>query len=252
MTERALKLINMVLTHEGGYSSGNEKQTKGDKGKETYCGISRVYNPNWDGWKIIDRHKPIKYNAKIKDSKLEASVKQYYYTNYYYPLKCEQFTSLLIAGHLFCHAVNAGIKTSAKLLQKAINNVYKVNITVDGIVGCDVEIVYIRRTCPSLGDKCIIGIGRRSHFYHIAKQLGFLHRLLCPYASIEVCSLVDKEVVRYHTEFKRGTTTKENHGIAFRHLKELLYKSYSFVNYRLEILCTMAYLHQGKTRTLKV
>ena len=87
MTERALKLINMVLTHEGGYSSGNEKQTKGDKGKETYCGISRVYNPNWDGWKIIDRHKPIKYNAKIKDSKLEASVKQYYYTNYYYPLK---------------------------------------------------------------------------------------------------------------------------------------------------------------------
>ena len=66
MTERALKLINMVLTHEGGYSSGNEKQTKGDKGKETYCGISRVYNPNWDGWKIIDRHKPIKYNAKIK------------------------------------------------------------------------------------------------------------------------------------------------------------------------------------------
>lgn len=119
-------------------------------------------------------------------------------------------------------------------------------------VGCDVEIVYIRRTCPSLGDKCIIGIGRRSHFYHIAKQLGFLHRLLCPYASIEVCSLVDKEVVRYHTEFKRGTTTKENHGIAFRHLKELLYKSYSFVNYRLEILCTVAYLHQGKTRTLKV
>lgn len=137
MTERALKLINMVLTHEGGYSSGNEKQTKGDKGKETYCGISRVYNPNWDGWKIIDKHKPIKYNAKIKDTKLEASVRQYYYTNYYYPLKCEQFTSLLIAGHLFCHGVNAGIKTSAKLLQRAINNVYKINLAVDGIVGAN-------------------------------------------------------------------------------------------------------------------
>lgn len=135
MTDRSIKLINMVLSHEGGYSSGNEKQTKGDKGKETYCGISRVYNPNWSGWKIIDKHKPIKYNAKIKDASLDASVKQYYYTTYYYPLKCEQFTSLLIAGHLFCHGVNAGIKTSAKLLQKAINNVYKTNISVDGVIG---------------------------------------------------------------------------------------------------------------------
>lgn len=135
MTERAIKLIDMILSHEGGYSSGNEKQTKGDKGKETYCGISRVYNPKWEGWKIIDKHKPIKYNAKIKDANLEASVKQYYYTTYYYPLKCGQFDSLMIAGHLFCHGVNAGIKTSAKLLQKAINNVYKVNTTVDGIIG---------------------------------------------------------------------------------------------------------------------
>lgn len=135
MTDRAIKLINMVLSHEGGYSSGNERQTKGDKGKETYCGISRVFNPRWDGWKIVDKYKPIKYNAIIKDSKLEASVRQYYYNAYYVPLKCEQFTSLLIAGHLFCHGVNAGIKTSAKLLQKAINKVYEVNITVDGIIG---------------------------------------------------------------------------------------------------------------------
>lgn len=135
MTDRAIKLIDMVLSHEGGYSSGNEKQTKGDKGKETYRGISRVYNPRWDGWKIVDKYKPIKYNAIIKDAKLEASVRQYYYNTYYTPLKCEQFTSLLIAGHLFCHGVNAGIKTSAKLLQKAINKVYGINITVDGVIG---------------------------------------------------------------------------------------------------------------------
>lgn len=135
MTERAAKLIDMVLSHEGGYSSGNEKQTKGDKGKETYCGISRVYNPNWKGWTIVDKYKPIKYNTIIDDNTLKQYVKEYYYSAYYTPLKCDSFDSLLIAGHLFCHGVNAGVKTSAKLLQKAINKVYGINLSVDGIVG---------------------------------------------------------------------------------------------------------------------
>lgn len=135
MTDRALKLINMVLSHEGGYSSGNERQTKGDKGKETYRGISRVYNPSWKGWSIIDKHKPIKYNKIIKDDNLEYLVKNYYYDNYYTPLKCDCFNSILIAGHLFCHGVNAGIKTSVKLLQKAINVTYGVKLDIDGIIG---------------------------------------------------------------------------------------------------------------------
>lgn len=135
MTDRALKLINMVLSHEGGYSSGNERQTKGDKGKETYRGISRVYNPSWKGWGIIDSHKPIKYNAIIKDNNLETLVINYYYDTYYTPLKCDCFNSIMIAGHLFCHGVNAGIKTAAKLLQKAINKTYGVKLAIDGIIG---------------------------------------------------------------------------------------------------------------------
>lgn len=135
MTDRAIKLINMVLSHEGGYSSGSEKQTIGDKGRETYRGISRVYNPSWKGWQIIDKNKPIKYNAIIHNKNLDDAVKEYYYNSYYLPLKCDKINSLLIAGHLFCHGVNAGIKTSAKLLQKSINNVYNINLTVDGIIG---------------------------------------------------------------------------------------------------------------------
>lgn len=137
MTDRAIKLIAMVLSHEGGYSSGNEKQTKGDKGKETYCGISRVYNPKWKGWTIVDKHKPLKYNAIINDNTLKQYVRDYYHSAYYTPLKCDQFDSLLIAGHLFCHGVNAGIKTSAKLLQKAINKVYGINLSVDGLIGAN-------------------------------------------------------------------------------------------------------------------
>ena len=28
-----------------------------DPGGETWCGVSRVNNPNWSGWAIIDAHK---------------------------------------------------------------------------------------------------------------------------------------------------------------------------------------------------
>ncbi|MEG1860854.1 MAG: glycosyl hydrolase 108 family protein [Bacteroidaceae bacterium] len=33
----------------------------GDSGAETWSGISRRYNPKWEGWKILDRMK----NKKI-------------------------------------------------------------------------------------------------------------------------------------------------------------------------------------------
>jgi lysozyme family protein len=36
---------------------------------------------------------------------------------------------------LYDHGVNGGLARSVKLLQKAINNVYKANIKVDGVIG---------------------------------------------------------------------------------------------------------------------
>ena len=41
--------IPKILKHEGGYVDNPN-----DIGKETYGGISRKYNPNWEGWKFID------------------------------------------------------------------------------------------------------------------------------------------------------------------------------------------------------
>lgn len=136
MDSKACKLIDMILKHEGGYA-----MVKNDMGGETYRGITRKNFPSWSGWKIVDSKKPLKNNTIIKDVKLEEDVREFYYQNFYLPLKINKIQSLLISGHLLCHGVNAGIKNAVKLLQKSINMVYKVSIAVDGVIG-DITLKY--------------------------------------------------------------------------------------------------------------
>lgn len=129
MDAKAIKLIDMVLTDEGGYAS-----PKFD-GHETYRGITRDNHPNWSGWKIVDANKPLKHGQIIKNTSLENDVRQFYYKYYYTPMKIQSLNDLLTSGHLFAMGVNAGSKNAVKLLQKAINKVYNVQIAVDGIIG---------------------------------------------------------------------------------------------------------------------
>lgn len=129
MDAKAIKLIDLVLQWEGGYAD------KKIDGHETYRGITRDNFPKWSGWAIVDAHKPLKHNQIIKDTKLENEVRQFYYKYFYTPLKINELKDLLTSGQLFAMGVNAGIKNAVKLLQKAINKVYKVKITIDGIIG---------------------------------------------------------------------------------------------------------------------
>lgn len=129
MDAKAIKLIDMVMQYEGGYAD------KKIDGHETYRGITRTSHPNWEGWKIIDSKKPLKYNQIIKDTTLENYVRQLYYKYYYTPMKIGEINDLLAAGQTFALGVNAGLKNGVKALQKAINKVYGVKISVDGVVG---------------------------------------------------------------------------------------------------------------------
>ena len=47
-----------TMQHEGGYAN-----VQGDKGGETYMGISRVYWPSWPGWPVIDDWRAERINA---------------------------------------------------------------------------------------------------------------------------------------------------------------------------------------------
>lgn len=129
MDAKAIKLIDLVLQWEGGYAN------KKFDGHETYRGITRDNFPKWEGWSIVDANKPLKHGQIIKNISLENKVRQFYYKYFYTPMKIDQINDLLTSGQLFAMGVNAGSKTAAKLLQKAINKVYKVNIAVDGIIG---------------------------------------------------------------------------------------------------------------------
>jgi lysozyme family protein len=130
MTTKAKKIIDATLVNEGYYS-----YVSGDKGGETYCGISRKNWPKWAGWTLVDNAKPLKWNQKVNNSQLDTLVEEFYHTNFYTPLKLDKVDSLLISAHLYDQAVNSGRAASVKLLQKAINKVCKVSISVDGIIG---------------------------------------------------------------------------------------------------------------------
>lgn len=123
-------IISKTLETEGGYVNDPS-----DSSGETYCGIARNSNPNWKGWKIVDAHKPLKWNQKIQDSELEQLVIEIYDSKYYQPIKADKIDSDMIRVHLYDMGVNAGTGAAVKLLQKAINKVYGVTIATDGAIG---------------------------------------------------------------------------------------------------------------------
>lgn len=114
-----------VILAEGGYVND-----KDDKGGETYLGISRKNNPNWNGWKQVDTIKN-KYGTKNitnilkQDKELTNNAKNYYKEHYWNKLELDDIKSQDIASILFDTCVNCGIKTAVTIAQKICN----INVT---------------------------------------------------------------------------------------------------------------------------
>jgi lysozyme family protein len=71
------KFIKVVEKAEGGYVND-----PADRGAETYKGISRKFHPNWPGWGVVDKHKPLKTNQFINDPELDKCVEDFYETSF--------------------------------------------------------------------------------------------------------------------------------------------------------------------------
>lgn len=70
-----------VRANEGGY-----RNVSWDAGGETYKGISRVANPSWSGWKIIDEYKKthtLKTGDVINNPELDRLVQSLFEINYW-------------------------------------------------------------------------------------------------------------------------------------------------------------------------
>jgi lysozyme family protein len=118
-----------ILALEGGYAN-----VTGDRGGETYKGISRVNFPNWPGWIIVDKKKPLKYNQVINDPILDAQVNGFYKKYFWDSLNIDKLPGP-VQGILFDFAINSGNVTAAKAFQKVIRDTTGAKIVIDGVIG---------------------------------------------------------------------------------------------------------------------
>jgi len=126
-----------TMGHEGGY--GNDPD---DAGGETYKGISRRYNPTWEGWEIIDSMKShADFPAILKQLPLlQNSVHDFYKKYYWNSNKLDDVNSQAIADEMFDTAVNMGRSRAAKFLQESLNYLNRNeklfdDLKVDGYIG---------------------------------------------------------------------------------------------------------------------
>lgn len=105
-----------TAVYEGGYSN-----VKNDKGGETYKGISRVFHPEWKGWPIVDRYKPLKYGQIIDNSLLEQYVQEFYQEYFWNKVSGDQINNQVIAEFLYDYSVHSGVGRAVSKLQKALN-----------------------------------------------------------------------------------------------------------------------------------
>ena len=115
--------LAITLPHEGGYSNRTT-----DRGGETYAGVSRKNWPNWAGWGIIDKSKPLKQGQFIKNKRLDGLVEVFYYENFWKRTRGDQIQNQEIANFLFDWLVNSGYH-SVKALQRLVG------VSDDGVMG---------------------------------------------------------------------------------------------------------------------
>ena len=105
---------------EGGYCFDPD-----DAGGETYKGISRKANPNWDGWISIDAIKkahPTTFKGILKKTpELEKKVQDLYKDKYWDCFELDDVPNQLVAEQMFDTAVNQGQTAAIKFAQRVLD-----------------------------------------------------------------------------------------------------------------------------------
>lgn len=128
------RAYEITSKHEGYYAF-----VAGDKGGETYRGISRYHHPNWIGWPLVDKYKakhgPLKNNTYIPVPALDDMVKQFYLHNFWKHYNVDKIVSVHLANLVYDSCVLSGA-TGIRLLQEASNEIsgYPA-LKVDGVMG---------------------------------------------------------------------------------------------------------------------
>lgn len=110
--------LGRLLRKEGGYANNAR-----DRGKETYCGISRRWHPENPIWAIIDRWKKHEDFPRCleRDPQLRELVREFYRDQYWTPLMGFALPSQIVADELLEQAVHRTVKEAVLNLQAVLN-----------------------------------------------------------------------------------------------------------------------------------
>jgi lysozyme family protein len=106
-----------MIRDEGGFQLTN---IPGDRGGQTYAGIARNANPNWQGWAYID-HKDFGSATQL--------VREFYKANFWDRIRGDELAVQAIAESIFNFSVNTGTTVAVKLAQLIVG------ATPDGAIG---------------------------------------------------------------------------------------------------------------------
>lgn len=129
--------FNASMKNEGGYSNRSD-----DPGGETYRGISRVFHPDWIGWKLVSVWKSGGMTEAELLNALDSEVKKFYRNEFWVKVRGDEIAALspAVAAELFDTAVNMHPLRAAEFFQTALNRlniegqVYP-DLLVDGLIG---------------------------------------------------------------------------------------------------------------------
>ena len=123
--------IRYTLQNEGGYTLHHDPD---DPGGETFAGIARNRHSNWEGWQVVDRYKA---GEGIDQGELARLVNEFYYQKFWLPLRPNTLILSITPEELivlFDFAVNTGVKTAVKALQRIVYFTQEGPL-IDGILG---------------------------------------------------------------------------------------------------------------------
>ena len=109
-----------ILEQEGGWQLTNNPD---DRGGMTFAGITRRWNPDWTGWKLIDQ------GASEANEDLHERTRWLYLEKYWKPLRLDMVNDLGIALDIFSCCVLSSQRKAVILTQIAVK------VKPDGVIG---------------------------------------------------------------------------------------------------------------------
>lgn len=105
-----------VVKIEGTYS-----KDKNDPGGETVFGLTKVADPEWQGWSVVDQYRGKSgFPKNLPYDVLRAMALPYYKSKYWDYAKLDQ-VPIVLAEEIFDQSVNMGEGAAIRNLQRALN-----------------------------------------------------------------------------------------------------------------------------------